>query len=71
MSFTFFTRNKCVLSCIFDGIFNVFDMRNKYIRNHVIVLSFISLTFLFQEMAWKLPWEMPLEKPWKMALEMA
>ena len=44
-SLTFYMRNKCFLSCIFDVIFNVFDMRNKYIQNNIKTLCFFLFAF--------------------------
>ena len=38
-------RNKCFLSCIFDVIFNVFDMRNKCIQNHIKTPCFFVFVF--------------------------
>ena len=44
-SLTFYMRNKCFLSCIFDVIFNVFDMRNKCIQNHIKTPCFFLFAF--------------------------
>ena len=38
-------RNKCFLSCIFDVIFDVFDMRNKCIQNNIKTLCFFLFAF--------------------------
>ena len=45
MSSTFYMRNKCFLSCIFDVIFDVFDMRNKCIQNDIKILCFFLFAF--------------------------
>ena len=42
MSPTFYMRNKCFLSCIFDVIF---DMRNKCIQNDIKTLCFFLFAF--------------------------
>ena len=39
---TFYMRNKCFLSCIFDVIF---DMRNKCIQNNIKTLCFFLFVF--------------------------
>ena len=41
-SSTFYMRNKCFLSCIFDVIF---DMRNKCIQNDIKTLCFFLFVF--------------------------
>ena len=41
-SSTFYMRNKCFLSCIFDVIFN---MRNKCIQNHIKTPCFFLFAF--------------------------
>ena len=46
MSSTFCMRNKCFLSCIFDVIFDVFDMRNKCIQNHIKTPCFFLFAYL-------------------------
>ena len=38
-------RNKCFVSCIFDVIFDVFDMRNKYIQNNIKTPCFFLFVF--------------------------
>ena len=38
-------RNKCFLSCIFDVIFDIFDMRNKCIPNNIKTLCFFLFAF--------------------------
>ena len=43
--FDIFMRNKCFLSCIFDVIFNVFDMRNKCIQNDIKTQCFFLFAF--------------------------
>ena len=45
MSLTFYMRSKCILSCIFDVIFDVFDMRNKCIQNDIKTLCFFLFAF--------------------------
>ena len=42
MSPTFYMRNKCFLSCIFDVIF---DMRNKCIQNDIKTPCFFLFAF--------------------------
>ena len=44
-SSTFYMRNKCFLSCIFDVIFDVFDMRNKCIQNNIKTPCFFLFAF--------------------------
>ena len=44
-SLTFYMRNKCFLSCIFDVIFDVFDMRNKCIQNNIKTPCFFLFAF--------------------------
>ena len=44
-SSTFYMRNKCFLSCIFDVIFDVFNMRNKCIQNNIKTLCFFLFVF--------------------------
>ena len=38
-------RNKCFLSCIFDVIFDIFDMRNKCIQNYIKTPCFFLFVF--------------------------
>ena len=44
-SSTFYMRNKCFLSCIFDVIFDVFNMRNKCIQNNIKTPFFFLFAF--------------------------